>query len=135
LGRVYAETDRVEAAIAEYKLGLSTDEDGSIHYQVARLYQKSGNKVAAAEAFKESKRLVDRRHDRARIALEQLDTDSEAAKAIVVHVRGTKALRCDELEWACADLQFINAEHEVHYRTGAWFHAPRINRKTHSLSF
>ena len=76
LGRVYAETNRTEAAIAEYKLGLSTDEDGSIHYQVARLYQKSGNKVAAAEAFKESKRLVDRRHDRARIALEQLDTDT-----------------------------------------------------------
>ncbi len=75
LGRVYAETDRVHAAIAEYKLGLSTDENGSIHYQLARLYQKSGNKVAAAEAFKESKRLVDRNNDRARVALEQMGTD------------------------------------------------------------
>ena len=75
LGRVYAETDRVQAAIAEYKLGLSTDEDGSIHYQLARLYQKSGNKAAAEEAFKESKRLVDRRNDRARVALEQMGTD------------------------------------------------------------
>lgn len=75
LGRVYAETDRVQAAIAEYKLGLSTDENGSIHYQLARLYQKSGNKAAAEEAFRESKQLVDRRNDRARIALEQLGTD------------------------------------------------------------
>ena len=58
-----------------YKLGLSTDEDGSIHYQLARLYQKSGNKAAAEEAFKESKRLVDRRNDRARVALEQMGTD------------------------------------------------------------
>ena len=75
LGRVYAETDRVQAAIAEYKLGLSTDDNGSIHYQLARLYQKSGNKAAADEAFKQSKQLVDRRNDRARIALEQLGTD------------------------------------------------------------
>jgi tetratricopeptide (TPR) repeat protein len=75
LGRVYAETDRVQAAIAEYKLGLSADENGSIHYQLARLYQKSGNKAAADAAFKESKQLVDRRNDRARIALEQLGTD------------------------------------------------------------
>ena len=75
LGRVYAETDRVQAAIAEYKLGLSADENGSIHYQLARLYQKSGNKAAADAAYKESKQLVDRRNDRARIALEQLGTD------------------------------------------------------------
>lgn len=75
LGRVYAETDRVQPAIAEYKLGLSTDENGSIHYQLARLYQKSGNKAAAEEAFKESKRLVDRSNDRARVALEQSGTD------------------------------------------------------------
>lgn len=75
LGRVYAETDRVQAAITEYKLGLSTDENGSIHYRLARLYQKTGDKAAAEAAFKESKRLVDRRNDRARIALEQMGTD------------------------------------------------------------
>ncbi len=75
LGSVYAETDRVPAAIAEYKQGLTTDEDGSLHYQLARLYQKSGNKVAAEEAFKESKRLVSRWNDRARVVLEQMGTD------------------------------------------------------------
>ena len=43
---------------------------------LARLYQKSGNKAAAEEAFKESKRLVNRRNDRARVALEQMPTDT-----------------------------------------------------------
>lgn len=75
LGRVYAETDRVQAAIAEYKLGLSTDQDGSIHYQLARLYQKSGDKAAAGEAFRESERLVKRWNDRAQVVLEQMGTN------------------------------------------------------------
>lgn len=75
LGRVFAETGRIPEAIAEYKLGLSTDEDGSIHYQLARLYQKSGNKAAAEEAFKQSKRLADRRNSRAGAAVEQSLTD------------------------------------------------------------
>jgi predicted Zn-dependent protease len=75
LGRVYAETDRIPAAISEYKAGLSTDEDGSIHYQLARLYQKSGDKNAAEEAFRESKRLSRQWDDRARISLEQSSTD------------------------------------------------------------
>ena len=75
LGRVYAETDRLPAAIAEYKLGLSTDTDGSIHYQLARLYQKSGNRAAAVEAFRGSKRLVDKANNRERTALGQTGTE------------------------------------------------------------
>ena len=76
LGRVYAETGRVPAAIAEYKLGLTSDEDGGVHYQLARLYQKSGNKAAADAAFRESKRLVNRWNDRARVVMEQMGTDA-----------------------------------------------------------
>jgi tetratricopeptide (TPR) repeat protein len=75
LGQVYASTDRIPKAISEYKAALSTDEDGSIHYQLARLYQKSGNKVEAEEAFKASKRLRSHWDDRAHIALEQSSTD------------------------------------------------------------
>jgi tetratricopeptide (TPR) repeat protein len=75
LGRVFAETDRIHEAMAEYKLGLSTDENGSIHYQLARLYQKSGNKAAAEEAFAESKRLANRRNHRAPLQLGQVGTD------------------------------------------------------------
>jgi tetratricopeptide (TPR) repeat protein len=71
LGKVYAETNRVPAAIAEYKLGLATDHDGSVHYQLGRLYQRSGDRAAASEAFKEAKHLADRKNDRERIALGQ----------------------------------------------------------------
>jgi tetratricopeptide (TPR) repeat protein len=76
LGKVFAESGRVPEAIAEYKLGLSTDEDGSLHYQLGRLYQQSGNKAAAEEAFRQSKQLVARWNDRARVLLQQMGTDA-----------------------------------------------------------
>ena len=75
LGHVYAATDRIPAAISEYKAGLSTDEDGSIHFQLGRLYQKSGDKNAADEAFRDSKRLRRQWDELAHIALEQSSTD------------------------------------------------------------
>jgi len=75
LGQIYAQTDRVPAAISEYKAGLSADEDGSIHYQLARLYQKSGDRTDAEEAFRASKRLRSQWDDRASIALQQNSTD------------------------------------------------------------
>ena len=76
LGQVYAATDRIPAAILEYKKGLSTDEDGSIHFQLGRLYQKSGDRNAAEEAFRESKRLRHQWDDRARLSPEQVPTDT-----------------------------------------------------------
>lgn len=78
LGRVYAETDRTTAAISEYKLGLATDEDGSIHYQLGRLYRKSGNTAAANDAFKEARRREDRKTDQERIALGQSSNDQSS---------------------------------------------------------
>jgi tetratricopeptide (TPR) repeat protein len=76
LGQVDAETGRIPAAILEYKAGLSADIDGSIHFQLARLYQKTGDKNAADEAFRESRTLRRQWDDRARIALEQSPTDT-----------------------------------------------------------
>ncbi|MFP5227485.1 MAG: tetratricopeptide repeat protein [Acidobacteriota bacterium] len=75
LGRVDAETGRTEEAIAEYKLGLPSDEDGSLHFQLGRLYQKTGNRTAAEEAFRESKRITNHFNDLARIGLEESATD------------------------------------------------------------
>jgi predicted Zn-dependent protease len=75
LGQVYAETNRIPAAIEEYKSGLSTDEDGSLHYQLGRLYQKAGVRDASQQAFADSRRLRRQWDDRARIALEQNSTD------------------------------------------------------------
>ena len=74
LGQVYAATNRVPAAISEYKLGLMSDEDGSIHYQLARLYEKSGDKGAAAESIRLSQQLRRRWDDRAHTGLEQTST-------------------------------------------------------------
>ena len=76
MGKVYAETGRVPAAISEYQAGISADEDGSIHFQLARLYQRTGERKAADEAFKESKRLRGNWDDRARVALEQSSTNT-----------------------------------------------------------
>ena len=75
LGQVYAETNRVPEAISEYKLGLISDENGGIHYQLARLYQKTGDTKAAAEALQASQRLRKQWDDRASIVLQQSTTD------------------------------------------------------------
>jgi len=76
LGQVYAATDRVSAAISEYKMGLASDEDGSIHYQLARLYEKSGDKAAAEEEIRMSQQLRKRWDDQAHTVIEQLPTDT-----------------------------------------------------------
>jgi len=75
LGRVYAATNRVPEAIAEYKSGMRGDLDGSLHYQLARLYQKTGNRSAAEEQIRISKALRERWDNEAHLALEQLSTD------------------------------------------------------------
>ena len=75
LGQVYAETNRVPEAISEYKQGLVGDENGSIHFQLARLYQKTGDTKTAAEAFQASQRLRKQWDDRASVVLQQSATD------------------------------------------------------------
>jgi tetratricopeptide (TPR) repeat protein len=61
LGQVYASQGDTKRAIDEYKLGLPSDDDGSVHFQLGRLYQKSGEKELAATAFADSKALNQRR--------------------------------------------------------------------------
>jgi tetratricopeptide (TPR) repeat protein len=77
LGKVYAHTDRTQQAIAELKLALPDDKDGHLHYQIARLYLKIGNQLAAKEAFDVSARI--RRADltRAAVAMQQDEDESE----------------------------------------------------------
>jgi len=76
LGQVYAATNRIPEAISEYKSGLASDEDGSIHYQLARLYEKSGDKDAAEEQIRISQQLRKRWDDQAQTVIEQLPTDT-----------------------------------------------------------
>ena len=74
-GQIYSQTGRIPEAISEYKLGLANDPDGSLHYQLARLYQKSGNATAASEQIRISKQLRERWDSQAHVALEQRSTD------------------------------------------------------------
>jgi tetratricopeptide (TPR) repeat protein len=61
LGQVYASQGDTQRAIEEYKLGLPSDDDGSVHYQLGRLYQRTGEAKLAAEAFADSKALNQRK--------------------------------------------------------------------------
>jgi tetratricopeptide (TPR) repeat protein len=57
LSKVYANTNRTQEAIAELKLALPEDKNGSLYYQIGRLYLKVGDRDSAQGAFVESKRL------------------------------------------------------------------------------
>ena len=76
--RVYAETNRTQEAIAESKLGLADDKDGRLHYQIARLYLKVGDRDSAKQAFAESDRLRREGLTRAAVAMQQGENNSDS---------------------------------------------------------
>lgn len=78
LGNVYAKTNRTQEAIAELKLGLESDRDGSVHYQLARLYLKVGERASADQAFEVSKRIQREGLIHATVAMEQGTNDTES---------------------------------------------------------
>ena len=75
LGRVYAKANRTQDAINEMKMGLPDDKDGSLHYQLARLYLKVGDQNLAKRAFEASERLRSEGLIRAAIAIQQGEGD------------------------------------------------------------
>ena len=76
LGQVYAATGRISAAISEYQLGLSADQDGSIHYQLSRLYQRIGDKVDAKREIRISQEVRERWDRQAHIDLGQSQVEA-----------------------------------------------------------
>ncbi len=70
LGEVYAANGKTQEAIREMKLGLASDQDGSLHYQLARLYIKAGDKSDADAAMVQMKALQQQRRQGAVVALE-----------------------------------------------------------------
>ena len=70
LGEVYEHTGRTQDAVRELQMGIASDEDGSLHYQLARMYSSLGNKAAAEKAFERSKELGRNRRERAEIAVQ-----------------------------------------------------------------
>jgi predicted Zn-dependent protease len=78
LGTVYAKTNRTQEAIAELKLALASDKDGHIYYQIARLYLKTGDRDSAEKAFQVSEKLRGEGLNRAAVAIQQSQGDSES---------------------------------------------------------
>lgn len=58
LGQAYLRVGKAEQAIPHLKASLSTDEDGSRHYQLVRAYQALGRLEDAREALAEHQRLL-----------------------------------------------------------------------------
>jgi tetratricopeptide (TPR) repeat protein len=55
LGEVYADAGKTQQAIDQLVLGIKSDEDGSLHYQLARLYRKIGDSKDADAAMEQTK--------------------------------------------------------------------------------
>ena len=73
LGKVYASQGKTEQAIAELKLAASTDEHGSLHFQLYHLYQKAGDQQAARAALERSEVLRQQEQKRASNVLPQVN--------------------------------------------------------------
>jgi predicted Zn-dependent protease len=73
LGKVDAETGKPQEAIRELNLGASSDVDGSIHYQLARLYRDAGDEASAAKALEAMKTIKQQRRAQRPIAIEDQD--------------------------------------------------------------
>jgi tetratricopeptide (TPR) repeat protein len=73
LGRVYAGSGRTADAIAQLKLGASSDEDGALHYQLAHLYRQNGDTRSASEALEQMKVIKEGRRQRGFRAAEDPD--------------------------------------------------------------
>ena len=57
LSTVYEDGGNLEQAITEIKQAVPVDVDGSYYYRLGRLYMKSGNRAAAAEALDQAAQL------------------------------------------------------------------------------
>ena len=60
-GKIFASQDRTDDAIKEFQLALPGDDDGSFHFQLYRLYTKTGNQKAAAAALRDSEAIRQRK--------------------------------------------------------------------------
>lgn len=74
LGVVYDEEGKTREAIRELKLGASSDQDGSLHYRLARLYRKIGDKTDESAAIQRMKALELEQRKEAVVALHDPQT-------------------------------------------------------------
>jgi tetratricopeptide (TPR) repeat protein len=76
LGKVYAETGRTREAVDQLKMGASSDANGTLHYQLARLYKTLGENKNASAALEEMKSIKLMRSARAVKSIEDPDLSS-----------------------------------------------------------
>ncbi len=76
MGRVAAANGETETAIRELRLGLSTDQDGSLHYQLFRLLRKTGDVAGANAAEAQARALVQQRMEHATTAIQNMQEAS-----------------------------------------------------------
>jgi predicted Zn-dependent protease len=76
MGKVDAETGRTKDAIDQLKLGESSDEDGSVHYLLARLYRQIGDTKEATAALEQVKTIKRQRLERSMKTIEDPDLSS-----------------------------------------------------------
>jgi tetratricopeptide (TPR) repeat protein len=81
LGEVYEGTGRTQDAISQLRMGLASDDDGSVYYRLARIYSRMGNKTAADAAIEHVKAIQQSRRERAVVAVE----DPSAAMQDDIH--------------------------------------------------
>lgn len=73
LGRVDAETGKTQEAIQELELGVSSDDDGTVHYLLARLYHQIGDTKRADLALAKMQEIKQQRRDQKLIAVDDSD--------------------------------------------------------------
>lgn len=72
-GEVFASDGQVDEAIKEFQSALPGDSDGSFHFQLYRLYAKTGNQKAAAAALRGSQAIRRRSEENLQQAFERSD--------------------------------------------------------------
>ena len=86
IGKVYAELGSSHEAIQELELGASSDEDGSIHYLLFRLYRAQGDKERAEAALDQVKIIKTKRRERGYKMIEDPELSSlehQSEKSVV----------------------------------------------------
>jgi tetratricopeptide (TPR) repeat protein len=79
LGTAYAELRDYARAEAEFKAAIAGDQDGSVHYKLARVYQAEGKKESAAREFEISTSLNSESHAKLEKQTERLNQIEGAA--------------------------------------------------------
>ena len=69
---------QTDEALSLAQAALDSDKDGSLHYQIARLYMKVGDRASANQAFEVSQRIQREGLIRATVAMEQGANDTES---------------------------------------------------------